>query len=344
MPYPGRPTESFPDQLAGALLGLTLGDALGAPVEAQPPAEARRHAEKLRRPGALPTRGPGRYRFGQVTDDSQLARELLLGIDPLGEFDPEVFADRLLNLVASGRLIGGGPAASAAARQLALGVPWHEAGLPAPYAGNGAAMRAGPLGLLYGHDPQRLRRVVSDQARITHQDARCSAGALAIAGAAAIAARREPIEAAEFAAELCWLVEPVDRGFVTVLAGLPEWSQLPPEEAARWVQRLGLEPESRGGWHGISSFVTSSVCWSLYAALAAPDDYLQAVAVAIAVGGDTDTLAAMSGSIVGGRVGRGALPAAWCARLTDQGSWSAVELDALARRLAGCAARERVTQ
>jgi ADP-ribosylglycohydrolase len=178
------------DQVAGSVLGLALGDALGAPVEACPPSDARRYVETSLRPRLPPSRGRDGRAFGQVTDDTQLARELLQSIADAGDFDPEGFSRRLLNVVASGRLVGGGPAANLAARQLALGTPWHEAGMPAPYAGNGAAMRAGPLGLLFGRDSRRLMRVVADQSRVTHQDARCAAGAMAIAGATAIASRR----------------------------------------------------------------------------------------------------------------------------------------------------------
>jgi len=326
-------TAATLDQLTGSVLGLAVGDALGAVVEAHPPADARRFVDTVLRLNALPGWGPGGFGFGQVTDDTQLTRELLLSIAEAGRFDPALFASRLLNFVASGRLVGGGPAANAAARQLALGTPWHEAGMPAPYAGNGAAMRAGPLGLLYGHDMRQLARIVCDQARVTHQDTRCSAGALAIAGATALAARRETIRPTEFLVELSRLVEPIDAAFATHIWDLTSWAHLPPDEAAGFLQEQGLEPESRTGWHGISSFVTSSVCWSLYAFLQSPDDYPEALCIAIGVGGDTDTLAAMTGSIVGGRLGRAALPQAWCARLTDAGTWGATDLEALARRV-----------
>ncbi len=334
-------TPATLDQLTGSVLGLALGDALGAGVEAHPPEDARRYVDTVLRLNTVPERGPGRFPFGQVTDDTQLMRELLLSIVEAGQFDPARFATRLLNLVASGRLIGGGPAAHAAARQLALGMPWHEAGMPAPYAGNGAAMRAGPLGLLYGHDTRQLARIVCDQARVTHQDTRCSAGALAIAGATALAARRETIRPAEFLVELSRVVEPIDAAFATILWDLTSWAHLPPDEAAGFLHEQGLEPESRGEWHGISSFVTSSVCWSLYAFLQSPDDYAEAVCIAIGVGGDTDTMAAMTGSIVGGRLGRAALPEPWCARLTDTGAWNAAELETLVGRVALILERER---
>lgn len=327
------------DQLTGSLLGLALGDALGAVVEAHPPEDAQRYVETYLRAGMVPPRGRELFPFGQVTDDTQMARELLQSIVDAGEFDPACFATRLLNFVASGRLIGGGPAALTAARQLALGTPWHEAGMPAPYAGNGAAMRAGPLGLLYGRDPRILARVVSDQTRVTHQDARCAAGALAIAAAAAIAARRERVRPVEFLVELSGWVEPLEQEFANTIGGMTNWFHLPPDAAAGFLRDHGVEPETGAGWHGVSSFVTSSVCWSLYAFLQAPDSYWDGICIAIAVGGDTDTIGAMTGSILGGRHGTAALPSEFCDCLTDGGNWRADDLVRLAR---ACHERLRV--
>jgi ADP-ribosylglycohydrolase len=117
---------------------------------------------------------------------------------------------------------------------------------------------------------------------------------------------------------------------------------LPPDQAAGFLQDQGLEPEARHGWHGISSFVTSSVCWSLYAFLQSPDDFHGALCTAIGVGGDTDTLAAMTGSILGGRLGRAALPQSWCATLTDAGAWHASDLEALVERVAQTVESERM--
>ena len=320
------------DQFTGCLLGLALGDALGAPVEAFPPAEAHRYVARLSETSA-PQPGPGGRGFGQVTDDTQLARELLLSIADRGHFDPAAFAGRLLQLVVSGRLVGGGSATFGAAKQLALGMAWHEAGMPAPYAGNGAAMRAGPLGLLYSRDPRRLTRVAVDQARVTHHDSRAIAGAVAIAWAVAIASRRDPIKPAAFLTEISTAMEPLDAGFAGSVRAVQEWSHLSPEEAVPALAVQGLEPEALTGWHGISSFVVSSVCWSLYAFLQAPERFWDAIRIAIQVGGDTDTLAAMTGAISGARLGGAGLPPILLGRLTDAGSWPAEELADLARRV-----------
>lgn len=320
------------DQFTGCLLGLALGDALGAPVEAFPPDDARRYVERLSEK-AVPDLPVGGRAFGQVTDDTQLARELLLSIDQCGHFDPALFARRLLDFVGAGRLVGGGPATFGAAKQLALGMAWHEAGMPAPYAGNGAAMRAGPLGLIFARDPRALTRAAVDQARVTHHDSRAIAGAVAEAWAVAIGSRREAIKPDLFLREISTAVEPVDLGFARTVLEIQEWMELPPDKAVTGLEAQGLEPEALTGRHGISSFVVSSVCWTLYAFLRSPDCYWDAIRVAIQVGGDTDTLGAMTGAISGARLGIVGLPSVLVQKLTDGGNWSSDQLAELARRI-----------
>ena len=57
------------------------------------------------------------------------------------------------------------------------------------------------------------------------------------------------------------------------------------------------------------------------------------------MGGDTDTLGAMTGAIAGGRLGSAAIPARYRERLTDHGAWGPGELAALADRVAGYVTR-----
>jgi len=110
-----------------------------------------------------------------------------------------------------------------------------------------------------------------------------------------------------------------------------EWLECAPAEAAREFRRRRLDPGETGReWRGISSHVTSSVCWALYCALRHPEDYLGAVTTAIWAGGDTDSMAAMAGAIVGARVGVAGLPVALLGRLTDRGEWGADQLAGLA--------------
>lgn len=178
---------------------------------------------------------------------------------------------------------------------------------------------------------------------MTHQDPRCAAGAVAIAGAAALAAygRTTPREFVQQVAEWAAAEEPSVGASIRMLE---QWLGLPPPAAARRLEEAGLDPGRARGWRGISSSVVPSVVWSLYAFLRSPDDWWEAVCVAIEVGGDTDTLAAMTGAIAGARHGPAALPASLLERLTDRGRWGAGELADLARACARMSARSRVSR
>ncbi|HBP16466.1 MAG TPA: hypothetical protein DEA08_01565, partial [Planctomycetes bacterium] len=68
------------------------------------------------------------YSFGQSTDDTQLARELLQSWVELGRFDPADFGRRVGAIFSEARIVGRGRATEAAAKALAAGTPWDQAG------------------------------------------------------------------------------------------------------------------------------------------------------------------------------------------------------------------------
>jgi len=319
-----------PDRLTGAILGQALGDALGFVVEAQPPDVAREYADRFLRAGRAGERSHPQFPFGQYSDDTQLARELLRSFRERAGWDPAAFAVRLSDLFRDRRDVGAGRGTRSAALRLLMGVPWSESGTPAPYAGNGSAMRAGPLGLLLP-ERQAMCRAAREQSRITHRDPRCAAGAVAVARAVALAAQGEPVDRTAFLADVAACTEEEDAAVAEAVRGLGDWIAMEPERAARHVHESGLDPAHMDRWQGISAFVTPSVLWSLYAFLRTPDDYWETVCTAVAVGGDTDTMAAMAGCISGARLGCDALPQTLLARLNDRGEWKADQLGELAQ-------------
>jgi ADP-ribosylglycohydrolase len=317
------------ERLTASILGQALGDALGFVVEAEPPNVAQEYVDHWLRAGRAGERSHSQYPFGQYTDDTQLARELLRSFEQAGGWDPAVFAARVAELFGARGEVGAGRGTRTAALRLLEGVPWQESGTPAPYAGNGAAMRAGPLGLLLP-DTSAMCRAAVEQARITHLDPRCAAGSAVIARAVALASAGQRFQAREFIEELATCAALVDGSVAAAVRGLTAWVNLPPLEAARHVHASGLDPAHSHRWQGISAFVTPSVLWSLYAFLRSPDDYWETICTAITVGGDTDTMAAMAGAISGARVGVDALPSILLHRINDRGEWRAPALATLA--------------
>lgn len=320
--------------LIGCLLGQALGDALGFVVEARPPEAAREYVEAYLLAGRAGELSHSDFPFGQYSDDTQLARELVLSFVEAGGWRPEDFARRLAALFAEGRDVGAGPGTRAAAMRLLGGAPWSQSGTPAPYAGNGSAMRAAPLGLLFGDDTRSMVEATVEQSLMTHRDSRCSAGALAVAGAVSVAAKGESVGSEEFLEAVAGLAALSNQSVAEAVRGLQRWVHLPSAEAARRLRHERLDPAYRDDWHGISALVTPSVIWSLYAYLRSPDDYWTTVCTAIKVGGDTDTMAAIAGAISGARLGPAALPARLVERLEDRGAWGRDALVELARRAA----------
>lgn len=323
------------DRYAGCLLGQCLGDALGFVVEGYPPATCRDYVETFLRSGHAGKIGRGQFPFGQYTDDSQLARELAQSFVRRGGFDAADYAQGVAAIFSEGRIVGRGRSTEQAARRIAQGVSWEKSGTPAPSAGNGSAMRAGPVGLFEPGDREALRRVAHDQGRMTHADPRCSAGAVVVARAVALALGR-PGRRTDVLQDLADLATRHDPVLADAVLQLDTWLDLDPEQAAEAIacagkiQGAALDAAYSDGWQGISPFVTPSVLWSLYSFLRSPDDYWEVICTAIAVGGDVDTTAAMAGAMVGARVGQSGLPQPLVQRVNDQGVWGHDKLAELA--------------
>ncbi|MCX5718537.1 MAG: ADP-ribosylglycohydrolase family protein, partial [Nitrospirae bacterium] len=137
------------EQFSGCLVGQCLGDALGFVVEGYSPGACKRYVEDILKAGRAGEFGRFPFPFGQYSDDSQLARELLQSYVARKNFSPDDYSERIKAIFAERRIVGWGQATREAAIRLVQGIPWEEAGTPAPSAGNGSAMRAAPIGLLF---------------------------------------------------------------------------------------------------------------------------------------------------------------------------------------------------
>ena len=325
---------SLEDRFAGSLIGQSLGDALGFVVEGNSAQTCARYVETELRAGMAGRRGRPPYSFGQYTDDTQLTRELLASIVCRGTFDPDDYGRRIAALFSEDRIVGRGRTTEKAARLLMEGASWDEAGTPAPAAGNGSAMRAGPIGLLYREEPARMAAIAHNQGRITHADPRCSAGAVAIAGAVSLAVSGVAPEASSCAPLLAEWASAHDPAFGEAIGMLPDYADLPPEDAFMLISHMGWEPETLVSFDGISPFVVPSVLWALYSVFRSPDDYWETICTAITGGGDVDTTAAMAGAISGAYLGIESVPADLVAELNDNGGWRASDLIKLARKAA----------
>ncbi len=314
----------------GCLIGQCLGDALGLPVEGTDGTTCRQYVkEHVNRwfRGEQPS--PQEW-SGQYTDDSQLARDLLTSLVQNGGWVPEDYAEKIRSIFCSGKVVGRGIACDTAAKNLNEGVNWKESGVAPPSAGNGTAMRAAPVGLFYAHRPDEMVRVAHEQGWITHHDSRCSAGSVAIAGAVSLVVTDKFKDSYDFVSRLADWMKTYDTDFASLLMKLPQWISLDPDQAVQVISAAGITDGIKTGWPGISPFVIPSVLWSLYAFLKHPTNYEEAISTAIAVGGDVDTTAAMTGAISGAHLGIKSLPDHLTTMLQDQGQWHYTDLVDLA--------------
>jgi ADP-ribosyl-[dinitrogen reductase] hydrolase len=327
------------DRARGCLAGQAAGDALGAPLEGLSRDRIRRYCGEVR--GYLDTQPtwPGRlgraHLRGLYTDDTQQA---LLIADVLVEsrgFDPEAARRKYLEMA---RPVPGLPRGAhrstrgnfrAALDRMAAGTPALEAGVTS--AGNGAAMRVAPIGLWYAADPDGLRRAAIQASLQTHTDARGISAAVAVAylvghlaanavpgpgeALAALRATRAFTQEAEAALSDEYGLGrnghgplPCFSAGLLVLEGLweaPVWDVM----RAIVIEANRQQPE-RPVTSPSDRFAGASVTTAIYLALQSPS-FQEAVVRAVNLGGDTDTLGAITGALAGARWGAGAIPQPW---------------------------------
>ena len=277
------------DKLAGCLVGGAIGDAIGLPLEGI----RRRRAARMFVP---PLRYRSLFGRGMVSDDTEHACVAALALARCRGDE-----ERFVRGVASGLRAwlctlpaGAGLATLRATMKLCVGVSPRRSGVRS--AGNGAAMRAAILGAYFGEDRAALRRFVDASSRVTHTDERAVDGAYLIALAASghEAVFREP----GVVATSCWNFDVLDRM-------LAEGAS-----PALFAQALGLG-------EGVGGFVAHTVPVALYCATWAGEDFRSGVEAAAALGGDSDTLCAIVGGILGARVGYAGLPDEWVSGLWE---------------------------
>ncbi len=287
-------------KVRGTLYGVAIGDALGAPNEGRRPWRIREPVTGLR-----PHRG---HPAGTVTDDTELTLALAESLLERGGFDPEDLAKRFV--LRGARMVGGGRATRAALSRLAAGEPWWRAGTPS--AGNGAAMRASPVGLFF-EAADEARRVAFFQGLLTHRDRSALAGAIVnalLVGALARGARPEP-------KLLGWLVEAI-RGLEVPLESRlrPGWRYTLAEALEELPEYIG-KPEQAFRRYGLGAFVLETLPSALALFLSHPEDPETALLTAANAGFDADTLASLVGGWLGAHLGdrglRSRTPSNWWA-------------------------------
>lgn len=179
--------------------------------------------------------------------------------------------------------------------------------------GNGAAMRVAPIGLMFHDSLDVADEQAVHSAVVTHSHAIGIDGARMMAMAVALAMRDGAFDRGSFFDQL--LSRAATEEFADALTAA---RNLTPDGP---IGQLGTSLEAH------RSMPTAIACFASH-----PDSYGDAVGRAIGLGGDTDTLAAMTGALSGARLGIASIPKHLLAML-ENGAKGRDYLDRLACRL-----------
>ena len=281
----------------GALLGLAAGDAVGTAVEFRSPGTFAPVTD-------LTGGGPFDLEPGQWTDDTSMALCLAESLVECAAFDPADQMNRYLRwwqegyLSPTGDCFDIGLTVSDALRTYRnTGDPF--AGSTNPYsAGNGSLMRLAPAPLCFAADPERAIAMSSESSRTTHAARTCLDACRYFGGllvGAVHGADRETLLSPDYA--------PVP--------GLWEREPLCPQiaEIAAGSFRRRQPPDIVG-----SGYVVKSLEAALWA-FDRSDTFEEGCLLAVNLGDDADTTAAIYGQIAGACYGVDAIPARWRERI-----------------------------
>jgi ADP-ribosyl-[dinitrogen reductase] hydrolase len=285
--------EAAADRIVAGVVGLALGDALGAPFEFRRAPDVPDPIPAFELPWmGLPP--------GATTDDTAMARNLWASLAATGgDLDLDDVLRRHLEWFATSP-----PDVGTLTRRVLRG--WRD-GEPDPAAayvaergpevsaGNGSVMYCAPLGFAYAERPDDLFEAAPALSGLTHADERCRTACLAVTLAAAALVRGEHPESAV-------------RDALAAVDGREG-----AEELEYLVGGAGIERPIDGPDQGFV-FFTAGVALRL-AGEARP--FEQGLRSVVALGGDTDTNAAVAGALLGALHGTDTMPAAWCDRLAE---------------------------
>lgn len=284
-------SSSQKQAILGCLLGTAAGDALGLP------------AERLSRKRVAAMKLGEHHRFlfgrGMFSDDTE--HTLMLAAALIEHPDDATAMQRALGWKLRWWLLalpaGVGLSTAKAILRLWIGFPAGKAGVRS--AGNGAAMRSAIIGVVFGEDASRRHEFALAACRLTHTGPRAEESALLVAEAASLAARHLPTHDILPALEKLILSDEMKTRFAALKTALST------QKSVRdYADEIGCG-------YGVSGFAPNTVAVALFAWLRHRCDFESAVRSVIQCGGDTDTVAAITGAICGAETGEPGIPHAW---------------------------------
>ncbi len=294
----------YPDRYLGSLLGAAIGESLGRVTRGLSPRDVRELFGSVD-PSAPPRPTAADGRPVHPPSVLAMARPLLRE----GIFSPPEVAEAL----AMGLAPEPGEAAAEFARNLVdRGLPWFEAGVPAPE--SAAAARIVPVALLRAGEYRRLKLEAGIAAAVTNPDPVAVTGAVAHAAAVARLLHLRPgeLDVLGFARSLAHAVAGIEpdravrpRGGKTAAT---LWRRLGTELTALLLRRAEIEEVRETLGNGPAALEGIPFAWACF--LRSPEDFAGAVLPAVNLGNDAPNVASLAGGLAGAYLGASAIPPA----------------------------------
>lgn len=303
----------------GSLLGAMIGDIAGAPVEAESAGYIRRaytNVDAILNTSSVPELFGGNWKVGYCTDDSQMMFALVEWLLDDQCLDGQALLYKFSEVFEPWRRYGPNTQRILHAftkqpekwKQIAKG--YYSGG---SY-GNGSAMRVAPVGIRFHKDFKRLLQTARLSSETTHTHPLAIQGSTLQSMAVAVAMRteKEQINPSRFFVffRLCLeqTVVPfgTDNVFLSKLS-LMEKSLKQGRSPIELREELGTDVE-----------VHNSVPFAIYCALWNKNSFENAIHDAIFAGGDTDTIACMTGAISGALLGESSIPQRWIDKIQEE--------------------------
>jgi ADP-ribosyl-[dinitrogen reductase] hydrolase len=288
----------------GCMLGAAIGDALGKQNEGV-------KREDIFKRGCIKDYGKsksgtpgGRLRPGDYTDDTEQMLVLAWSLIHNNGFDVTDFSKKIANwgkdtLNDPIKRSFVGPTSTISIERLNSGVSWKDSGGNIPSCGS--AMRVAPVGLFYT-DLDEVESNAALSSIPTHKSKTSIAGSVAVA--IAVRCVLEEMDCNAMISETCSRTSKYDPGFAEKINLSFELKDDDPDEVFSEL--------------GTSYLAIDTVPCAFYCFTRHFDNPERAILEAVNAGGDTDSIACMTGALCGALHGRDSFPKRWIEGLENR--------------------------
>ncbi len=299
------------DKFKGAILGGAIGDTLGQPFEGQ----TRRHIltqfsnfeQLIIKKKKL---------FSTYTDDTQLTLHVAQALINGDGFNIKKLVRELIKWL-DDPPIKPGYGTIRSVQRLKLGVPWEQAASNS--GGNGAIMRSIPLALFYNESPIELKNAIIKATKLTHNHPAAEYGSVIIGRAIAFLVNVNPKNGFSTKDFIDGLIKSIQYAqnefadeFVNLIKDVEKNLDLPVESGLIKYSQSGVKTpyfiEEYMGKAFVHPYSMSTVACSLFLFMKFKSTFQECIQELITSGGDTDTVGAIGGALVGAYAGFDGIP------------------------------------